>query len=74
MAGLRFPLESDGEPDHIVCCDIGTALCGADTAGQDIKAVHPKAGSNPCARCVELDARRAKCSEPKCPGPGPVDS
>lgn len=68
------PNEPAGEPTHICCCDPGRALCGADTTGQAIEAVHPKASGTPCRKCVELDGRGAKCGEPKCPGPGPVDA
>jgi len=56
---------------HIVCCDIGTALCGANVTGQAILGAHPKTSSTPCPRCVELDRRKARCSDPKCPGPWP---
>jgi hypothetical protein len=74
ITDLVGPHEPDGKPTHICCCDPSRALCGADTTGQSIKAVHPKAGSNPCPRCVELDLRGAKCAEPKCPGPGATDA
>ena len=69
---IEGPSEPAGEPTHICCCDPGTALCGADVTGQSIRVVHPEASADPCAECVRLDRRGAKCSDPKCPGPGPV--
>lgn len=66
-----LPFGHDAEPDHIVCCDPSRALCGADVTGQALLRLHPKASGKPCVRCVELDLRKARCSDPKCPGPGP---
>lgn len=75
ITSLSGPNEPEGEPTHIVCCDPGTALCGADTVGQSIKAVHPgKSSDNPCKTCVVMDSYSAKCKEPKCPGVGPVSA
>ena len=66
-----FVPKADGELTHICCCDPGVALCGAKVTGQTLTAVHPEAGKDPCRPCVLLDLRGAKCSDPKCPGPGP---
>lgn len=68
---IHGPNEPAGEPTHICCCDPATALCGADVAGQSIKAVHPENSSRPCLRCVALDNRGARCDDPKCPGLNP---
>ena len=68
---LHGPNEPAGEPTHICCCDPATALCGADVAGQSIKAVPPHRLKNACPRCVALDNLGVRCADPKCPGPNP---
>lgn len=74
ITNLPAPNEPDGEPTHVVCCDPSTALCGADTVGQSIKAVHPgskAAEGRPCSACLSLDGFGARCADPKCPEIGP---
>lgn len=59
--------------DHLVCCDPGTALCGADQHGEVIGVGTPKPGRL-CTACAVLDADPMYRCSSGCPGdevPGP---
>jgi hypothetical protein len=60
-----------GDLVHVVCCDPGTALCGAGVAGDpwvrdDVRA----AGDEDCRACLAAEAAGGAC-RPGCPGGGP---
>lgn len=59
--------------DHLVCCDPGIALCGADQRGEVIGIGPPDAGRL-CTACAALDGDPSYRCSSGCPGdevPGP---
>jgi hypothetical protein len=57
------------ELDHICCCRLDIALCGAQVGGTGVALGKPSSSLRMCSKCADLDAAGKRCAEPDCPGP-----